>query len=68
MATEKAAKPKKVRLDILNKHAEFVKIVQAECASRTYDQKKVEERLSCRGDEAKILITLARLADAKAGK
>lgn len=71
MATEKAAaKPKKVRLDLLNKHAEFIKIVQQECAVRTYDRKKVEERLNCHGDEAKTLIALARIADAQqpAGK
>ena len=68
MATEKAAvKPKKVRLDLINKHAEFVKIVQQECAVRTYDRKKVEERLNCHGDQAKTLITLAQLADAAKG-
>jgi hypothetical protein len=71
MATEKekAAKPKKVKLDLINKHAEFVKIVQAECAVRVYDRKKIEERLNCHGDQAKTLITLAQLADAtKVGK
>ena len=60
-----AAKPKKVRLDLINKHAEFVKIVQAECVTRIYDKKKIEERLNCRGDQAATLITLAQLADAQ---
>jgi hypothetical protein len=69
MATEKAAKPKNVRLDLINKHAEFVKIVQQECAVRAYDRKRIEERLNCRGDQAKTLIVLAQLADAtKSGK
>ena len=67
MATEKAAKPKKVRLDILNKHAEYVAIIQRECAVRSYDRKRVEERLNCHGDEAKTLIALARIADAQKG-
>jgi hypothetical protein len=67
MANE-VKKQKRVRLDLINKHAEFVKIVQAECAVRTYDRKKVEERLNCHGDQAKSLILLAQLADAKGGK
>jgi len=61
-------KQKRVRLDLINKHAEFVKIVQAECAVRTYDRKKVEERLNCHGDQAKSLVLLAQLADAKGSK
>jgi len=70
MATEKAATPtvKKVRLDLINKHAEFVAIVQKECMTRVYDRKKIEQRLNCHGDEAKTLIALARIADAKGGK
>jgi hypothetical protein len=67
MANE-VKKQKRVRLDLINKHAEFVKIVQAECAVRVYDRKKVEDRLNCHGDQAKSLILLAQLADAKGGK
>jgi hypothetical protein len=67
MANE-VKKQKRIRLDLINKHAEFVKIVQQECAVRTYDRKKVEERLNCHGDQAKSLILLAQLADAKSGK
>ena len=67
MVSEKAATPKvkKVRLDLINKHAEFVAIVQKECMTRVYDRKKVEQRLNCHGDQAKTLITLAQLADAQ---
>jgi hypothetical protein len=64
MANE-VKKQKRVRLDLINKHAEFVKIVQQECAVRMYDRKKVEERLNCHGDQAKSLILLAQLADAQ---
>jgi hypothetical protein len=67
MANE-VKKQKRVRLDLINKHAEFVKIVQAECAVRVYDKKKIEERLNCHGDEAKTLIALARIADTKGAK
>jgi|HubBroStandDraft_6_1064221.scaffolds.fasta_scaffold01095_23 hypothetical protein len=67
MANE-VKKQKRVRLDLINKHAEFVKIVQQECSVRSYDRKKVEERLNCHGDQAKSLILLAQLADAKGGK
>jgi len=66
MANE-VKKQKKVRLDLINRHAELVKIVQAECSVRSYDRKKVEERLNCHGDEAKTLIALARIADAQKG-
>jgi hypothetical protein len=67
MANE-VKKQKRVRLDLINKHAELVKIVQQECAVRSYDRKKVEARLNCRGDQANTLIVLAELADAKGGK
>jgi hypothetical protein len=63
--TNEVKKQKRVRLDLINKHAEFVKIVQQECAVRSYDKKKIEERLNCRGDQAATLITLAQLADAQ---
>jgi hypothetical protein len=68
MATEKTAKPKKVKLDLVHDAEKFVAIVQKECMTRVYDKKKIEARLNCHGDTAKTLIVLAQLADAKGGK
>ena len=66
MATEKAVKPKKVKLDLIHDSARLVAIVRKECTTLQYDQHKVEERLNCRGDQAKTLISLAQIEDAKA--
>jgi hypothetical protein len=71
MATEttKQKKQPKTKLDLVHDAEKFVAIVQKECMTRVYDQKKIEERLNCRGDQAKTLIVLAQLADAtKSGK
>ena len=69
MATEKTAKPRKVKLDLVHDAEKFVAIVQRECMTRVYDKKKIEERLNCRGDQANTLIVQAQLADAaKSGK
>jgi hypothetical protein len=69
MATEnKAKKAPRVKLDLVHDAEKLVKIVQAECMSRVYDKRKIEQRLNCHGDAAKTLIVLAQLADAKAGK
>jgi len=63
--TTEAKKAPKVKLDLVRDAEKLVKIVQQECAVRAYDRKKIEERLNCRGDQAKTLITLAQLADVK---
>ena len=65
MANEKAVKPKKVKLDLIHDSARLVAIVRKECTTLQYDQRKIEERLNCRGDQAKTLINLAQIEDAK---
>jgi hypothetical protein len=69
MATEtKQKKQPKTKLDLIHDAEKLVAIVQKECMARMYDRKKIEERLNCHGDQAKTLIVLAQLADAKGGK
>jgi len=65
MATEKAEKPKKVRLDLVHDAEKFIAIVRKECTTLQYDKRKIEQKLNCRGGQADTLITLAQLADAQ---
>jgi hypothetical protein len=65
MATEKEKKAPKVKLDLVHDAEKLVAVVQKECMTRVYDKKKIEERLNCRGDQARTLIVLAQLADAQ---
>jgi len=67
MATEQKKVPK-VKLDLVNRSAEYLEIVRKECMSRVYDKKKIETRLNCRGDQASTLITLAQIADSAPSK
>jgi hypothetical protein len=68
MATEttKTKKAQSVKLNLVNESAQFIPIVQKECAVRAYDVKKVIERLKCPRQQALTLIALAQIEDARA--
>jgi hypothetical protein len=64
MANE-AKKQPRVKLDLVHNSQEFVAVVQKECGIRAYDLKKIRTRLNCDTQQARILITLAQIADAQ---
>jgi hypothetical protein len=61
-------KQSRVKLDLVHNSSEFVSVVQKECSIRAYDVEKVKSRLNCDTAQARIVVALAQIADAKGSK